>query len=86
MVEQRASYIQPKVDFNFLVNSNIEHFFLRSILLKKKKSHRKKRKFNKNSFNVGWNFGFSKDYLITMRKTFYSKKKKEKKKEEINIF
>ena len=80
MVQQRALHVQPKVDFNFLVNANIEHFFLRSILLKKKKSHRKKRKFNKNAFNVGWNFGFSKDYLILMRKTFYSKKKKKKRK------
>jgi len=67
-----------KVDYNYLVNCNIEHFFLKSLDLKKKKSQRKKKIFSKNSFNVGWPFGFSKDYLSFLRKKFAKKKSKKK--------
>jgi len=70
------SYISYRIDFNYLVNSNIEHYFKRNLILKKKKSHRKKRKFTKNSFNIGWQFGFTKDYLSSLRSMHLLKKKK----------
>lgn len=73
---QKTSKMPYKIDYNYLVNCNIEHFFLKSLNLKKKKSHRKKKIFLKNSFNVGWPFGFSRDYLIFLRKKFESKKLK----------
>lgn len=74
--QQSNFYIRYKVDFNYLVNSNIEHFFKKTLELKKKKSHRKKRKFPKNTFNIGWQFGFTKDYLNLLRSVISLKKKK----------
>lgn len=75
LVEQKNFFSKINIDFNFLVNSNIEHYYSRSIFFKKKKSHRKKRKFSKNSFNIGWNFGFSRKYLNSIRHNFSLKKK-----------
>jgi len=73
---QNNYYITYKVDFDSMVKGRIDHFFLKILNLKKKKSHRKKKNFLKNTFNTGWDFGFSKFYIDNVRKIEYLKAKK----------
>ena len=75
LFQKRNLYVHYKIDFNYLSSANIEHFYKRSLNLKKQKSHRKKRKYSTNSFNIGWQFGFSKEYISYLRKFFFLKKK-----------
>lgn len=75
LFQKKNLYVHYKIDFNYLSLANIEHFYKRSLFLKKQKSHRKKRKYSTNSFNIGWQFGFSKDYVLYLRKFFFLKKK-----------
>jgi len=75
LFQTKNLYVHYKIDFNHLSYAHIEHFYKRSLDLKKLKNHRKKRKFLKNIFNVGWQFGFSKEYIIYTRKFLFLKKK-----------
>ena len=68
--------LRTKIDFLKCSRGNIEHFFQKFIDLKKKKSHRKKRVFSKNSITIGWDFGYSKEYLEKLRKLNHLERKK----------
>ena len=46
------------IKFDDIVNFRIEHFAKEVLERKKFKSHRKKRKINKNSITGGFKFGF----------------------------
>ena len=45
LFQKKNIYINYKVDFNFLVNANVEHFYNRTLMLKKKKVIEKKKHF-----------------------------------------